>query len=333
MASNDSEQILQLLTQQPFRKTGYQKHSKDQAAQFTFSETYYKETNISANMSEWEINQERGFENIETESWEMMEDSVFPNAWGYFAGGRKHDLGQDMLRQFALRMLFARGEGVFVRAEKFFDVPERYRKLRKAPESKPHVQLGMTIFNVVGEGMFPFRMWSVSAESYITLNLKVLVVEDLDPVPAKKCNLDMWVGMNGYLPFRRLRPPHANPAIFQVEYNVNDLGGEEEWVDVGAWTHSKQSQPELRPSIDPTLADGIRHQKLVRDWFQSGNFQRMLQLSAAGAGPGLSSGAEVEPMYNEEELDRAVREWVSDLDFGIMLREDARRQLEGGDFI
>lgn len=279
-------------------------------------------------MSEWDVNQTAGYDKIETTDWEMIDDFVWPNAWGYFAGGHKKDLGRNMLNHFALRMFIGSGTGAFVRAEKFFDVPERYRKFRKSKLSQ--VEIGEHFMNVVGEGMFPFRMWSVDAEEYISINLLVVVVEDVEPIPANECHLDMWLGLRGNLPFRRLLKTQGRPEMFMLERNASELYTDEEWVDVGAWTHATKYVPELRPKVSPTLADGIRHQMLVVEWFKAGEFHRLLQLSAAGARPRDTPEAEFDELYTDEDLNWAVTTYVESWE--RMLQEDTRRQLEGGEF-
>ncbi|KAK5048017.1 hypothetical protein LTR84_006207 [Exophiala bonariae] len=276
-------------------------------------------------MSEWDIRQ-RGFEYIPTRNWTFHETSNYPNAWGFFIGGGNHELGRDMLKRFALRMLIGGGIGTFVRAEKFYDIPEAYRQFQRAPIAQ--VMICNTVMNVVGEGMFPFRMWSADLESYISLSLKVLVVEDEDPNTPNEFHIDMWVGLDSS-PFIETMATVSDPRMFKVNYNFNDRNAEEDFVDVGAWTQAERSDRELRPRTDGTIVQAIRHQRVVIEWFKSGEFHRLLQLSAQGARPRNTPEAELEDLYTDEELDRAVERYVQNWEH--ILQQDARRQLEGGD--
>lgn len=322
MASVDSKQRLQQLTQRAFADTDPQKHVNKQATQSIFLKSPSNDFNIPASMAEWDIDQDFLWETTDVSDWAMDQTSEFPNAWGYFIGGHKSTPDQKQASRFALRMFFGEGIGVFVRAERFYHIPKNYRKERKTTISE--VRLGTSTMRVFCEAMFPFRMWSVDAQEYISMNLKALVVEDLIPDATKKAKIDIHLGTEWTLPFRIVSTDKYPHAIIEVDTRATELDAiEDAYVDVGAWTHSTTQEPDLRPRFNPSEEEARHHQELVNSRIKLEKENNTLALSAAGARP-WDSSQDTEDLevgsgfYGEDDLQR-------------LLEEDARRQLEGGD--
>jgi hypothetical protein len=322
MVSLDSKQRLQQLTQLEFSNTDHQKQVNNQASQLIFLKSPPNDFNTPASMAEWDADQDYLFKTADVSKWVMDQTSEFPNAWGYFVGGHKKTPDQKRAGRFALRLFFGEGVGVFVRAERFYHIPKAFTKERKAPISE--VQVGTSTMRVLCEAMFPFRMWSVDAGQYFSLNFKALVVEDLVPDTTQKAKIDVYLGTEWTLPFRfnyTPRYPHPIIELDAISTDTDAIG--EEYVDIGAWTNSTRQEPDLRPRLHPTKEDARRHQELVNAQLKLQKENNILALSAAGATP-CGSSQDTEDLevgggwYDKDEIQR-------------LLEEDARRQLEGGD--
>jgi len=337
MASPASKHILQTAHTTELAKTKLSEVPERPSNAIDILEACSPELSTLYRMSEWTIDETEEFLtssfNIRKFMFETTGADCIPNAWGYFAGGHTSTQEQRAPFRFELRMLLGTGMGVFVRAERFYHVPQGLRMERPVSKNfKPQlpipaeikskfpigkgetklVMVGDTPMKVVCEGLYPFRMWSTTLGDYIPLKLRALVVEDLQPDQSPKGKIDVWWGGNSIDgPQVSRNPKYGKHGAFVIDTNIQ-MGLDKAYHDVGAWTRSTTEEHELRPVIDPStekeVFDHLDAVSKLKSWQIRTNL-----LSKAAAGiipPTESSSSEEQECISREALERLINEEI-----------------------